>query len=173
MKQTNNNNNNSIEAKGVVNKTTVKDYILNIARCKMNTPPPPLQPITMEAMNGLNHYFGQPANQPQLHLFNSSNSLLRNISSTITSSSSSNATNSILTSSNIVQQSPNSIIQTSLNQINYNNKNSNQAFFFPSNIQLINRTNSDFMSSEDNSSDNMNQTSIQEKKTIIKSLLAN
>ena len=35
-------------------------------RSKMNTPPPPLQPITDEAMNGLYHYFGQPSTQPTL-----------------------------------------------------------------------------------------------------------
>ena len=35
-------------------------------RANMNTPPPPLQPITDEAMNGLYHYFGQPNTQPTL-----------------------------------------------------------------------------------------------------------
>ena len=30
----------------------------------MNTPPPPLLPITEDTINGLYHYFGQPNNQP-------------------------------------------------------------------------------------------------------------
>jgi hypothetical protein len=33
---------------------------------RMNTPPPPLLPITEDTINGLYHYFGQPNNQLQL-----------------------------------------------------------------------------------------------------------
>lgn len=133
----------------------------------MNTPPPPLQPITDEPMNGLNHYFGQPTNQPppQLHLFNSNSSLLRNLSNNNNTNTINNANNNANTIQTVTNTSQAYFVPASNIQIinNPNNSNNNQNILIANNFnELDNRMN---FSSSETDSNNINQTqTIQEKK---------
>jgi hypothetical protein len=148
-----------------------KELLLKHSRSRMNTPPPPLQPITDEPMNGLNHYFGQPTNQPppQLHLFSSSSSLLRNLSNNnINNSNNNNNPSTIQTVTNTSQAYfvPASNIQIINNQ---NNMNNNQNILIANNFNELDNSMNFSSSQTDNSSMNQSQ-SIQEKKQCINNL---
>jgi hypothetical protein len=154
--------NKSSSASNVLNQST-KELLLKKSRSRMNTPPPPLQPITDEPMNGLNHYFGQPNNQPppQLHLFNSSSSLIRNLSN----SNLNNTNNNPSTIQTVTNTSQAYFVPASNIQIinNPNNSTNNQNILIANNYNELN--NSMNFSSSETDNNNMNQTqSIQDKK---------
>lgn len=147
------------------NHQAQKNYTKNNTKAKkdrlqMNTPPPPLQPITDEAKNGLYHYFGQQNQQyPVQHSLPLSNSF-SNVNHFVNMSVNQNSSDELKLMPNLTQIGSN--LQNAQQQNSYSP-------FMSSNLQMTNSTgDSELNFNEDNNllsdeDDRMSESSIQEK----------
>ena len=123
-------------------KQNFKESTCTSSNSRMNTPPPPLLPITEDTMQGLYHYFGQPNIQPQI------TNNLRLLSNTNNNASAVNGSN------------------MSTDQLNLDSDSSLGSIFPSSNpAQRVFEQTSIMRNYETKSGDdNLQHTSIQEKK---------